>query len=130
MQVFLDELPEAVRAALQKETGSGKCGEINKTNEDGDTLFETEITQGNKTRSVSFDSKGSLVYQEEPVALAELPESVKKGVEEQVADGKLLSINKVVSDGETSYTVDLLKGDKHQCVSVSTDGKLLGSDTD
>jgi uncharacterized membrane protein YkoI len=125
MQVFLDELPDPVRKALQKEVGTGKCGEINKADEDGNFLFETEITQGTKTRSVSFDSLGTLVYQEEPTTLPDVPEPVRKSAQEQLGDGKLVSIDKVTDDGQVSYVVDFLKEGKQLSLSLSTDGKVL-----
>ncbi len=130
MQVFLNELPDPVRAALQQEVGTGKCGEINKVDEDGNVLFETEITQGSKTRSLSFDSKGALVYQEEPVALSDAPEPVRKGIESQLGDGKLVSIDKVTDDGEVNYAVEFLKAGKHQSLSLSPAGKVQSPDAD
>jgi uncharacterized membrane protein YkoI len=125
MQVFLDELPESVRKAIQKEVGAGKCGEINKLDEDGTLLFETEIAEGSKTRSLSFDTQGTVVYQEESTALPDTPEPVRKSIEGQLGDGKLLSIDKVTDDGEVSFEVEFLKSGKRQSLNLSTDGKVL-----
>lgn len=62
MQVFLQETPPEIQKAIQKEVGNGKCGDIYKATEDGEVLYDVEITKDGKTHSLTFDKKGVLVF--------------------------------------------------------------------
>jgi len=129
IEVFLDELPVAARETLQKETGEGKCGEITKTDEEGETLYETEITRDGKTRSVSVNAKGQVVYREEPIALADAPDAVQKVFHAQLDAGAAPSkITKITSDGEVSYLGEWTAQGACRTLTVAADGKVPSSE--
>ena len=70
MQLFFEEVPAIVQKAIEKETRGGQRGAIYKTTEDGEVNYDVEITRSGKLCSLSFDDKGAVVYQAEPVALS------------------------------------------------------------
>src|SRR5205814_249576 len=74
MQMFLEELPAVMQKALQREIRSGTCEEIYKTTEDDGVNYDATITRDGKSHSLTFESKGSLVYEAEPVQFIETPE--------------------------------------------------------
>lgn len=128
MQVFMDELPAAVQTALEKERGTGKCGDISKVPDDEETVYETEITQDGKTRSISLNAKGVIVHSEQGIALAEVPEVVRKVVDIRLADAKPEKIDKVVEEGAISYLIEWTSQGTHHSLIVAADGKVSYAD--
>jgi uncharacterized membrane protein YkoI len=129
IEVFLEELPVEAREALEKEAGEGKCGEITKTDEEGETLYETEITRNGKPRSVSVNAKGQVVYQEESIALADAPDAVQKAFHAQLDAGAGPSkICKITSDGEVSYLGEWMAQGACRTLTVAADGKALAAE--
>jgi uncharacterized membrane protein YkoI len=127
VQVFLEETPAEIQKAVQKEVGDGKCGDIHKTTEDGDVSYDVEMTRSGTSRSLTFDSKGALVFQQEPVTLAAAPEPVQQALKRESIDVKLAFLYKTIEDDETSYQVRFVKAGKRQSLTLSPDGKVLPS---
>ena len=130
IQVFLGETPAPVRAAIRRELRGGKCGEIYKSTEEGATEYEVEITRDGKSRQVTFDARGKIVYQAEPVALADTPEAVQSTLKGQLSEARLLHIDKALEDGKVTYEVELAKAGKHQALSIRPNGQILPADAD
>jgi uncharacterized membrane protein YkoI len=82
LQMYLEELPEPTRKAIEREAASGKLGDIFRTTKDGQTRYEFEVTQNNKTRGLTLDSSGKLVDSE--VFLDELPPEVRQTIQSRV----------------------------------------------
>ncbi len=57
--------------------------------------------------------------------VSKLPRAVQKTVKEQVADGKILKIQKETVDRRIAYGVECAKGEKKWQIEVAPDGKLL-----
>jgi uncharacterized membrane protein YkoI len=57
--------------------------------------------------------------------VSKLPRAVQKTVREQVADGKIVKIQKENTDGKIVYGVACAKGEKKWQVEVAPDGRLL-----
>ncbi len=125
MQMFLEETPAPVRSAIQKELRGGSCDEIYKTTEEDEVNYDVTILRNGKSHSLTFDPAGNLVYQAEPIQLAEAPEPVRKTLTAQLAGSKLISLEKAVEDGETTYEVEFVKAGKRQSLSLTPDGQIL-----
>jgi len=59
--VTQDQLPAAVRDALQKEAKGKKVEEIKQENEKGEVRYEAEIVSGNTGTRVEFDQNGKVL---------------------------------------------------------------------
>ena len=57
--------------------------------------------------------------------VSKLPRAVQKTVKEQVADGKILKIQKETVDRRIAYGAECAKGEKKWQIEVAPDGKLL-----
>lgn len=64
VEVTLDQLPQAVRDAVSRESGGAPVGKIMRENENGRTSYEARITKGGKTWEVEFDESGKVVDRE------------------------------------------------------------------
>jgi len=130
MQMFLEETPTVIQKAIQKEIRSGSCQEIYKTTEDGEVNYDAKITRDGKSCSLTFDAKGTLVYQAEPVYLSETPEAVQKALKAQLSGARLISLEKAIEDGDLTFEVELLKAGKRQSLSITPDGQILPPETE
>ncbi|HEY6875308.1 MAG TPA: hypothetical protein VI384_03000 [Candidatus Dormibacteraeota bacterium] len=60
--ITMDQLPDAVRSALQKEAKGKKIENIKKeTEKNGQTRYEAEVVSGNKGTDLEFDESGKVV---------------------------------------------------------------------
>jgi uncharacterized membrane protein YkoI len=125
MQVFLHEIPAVIQKAIRKEMHGGRCEEIQKITEDGEVNYDVEITRNGKSHSLTFDSKGAIVYQAEAIQLSETPEPVQRTLKAQLTGAKLVSLEKATEDGDMTYEVELVKAGRRQTLSVKPDGQIL-----
>jgi uncharacterized membrane protein YkoI len=125
IQVFLDELPAAVRKAVQQAIGSAPCGDIYKSTEDGEVFYDVDVETGGKTRTLTFDATGTPVSEAQEVALVETPVAVQKTLTAQLAGAKLASLQRVVEDGTVTYSADLVKAGKRVSLTLNPAGAIL-----
>ena len=57
-QMFMSELPGAVRKTIQAQVGKDKMGEIDKTFEDGSFAYDVEVTKNGAKRSFTVGTDG------------------------------------------------------------------------
>jgi uncharacterized membrane protein YkoI len=127
-EVFLSELPEAVQAAIRKETAGKPMDEITRNFDDGEISYDVDIVANQKTRTFTFDANGAMVSSQEDVALAEVPEAAQKQIQSFAATGKVLTIQKVTETNTVSYDVDIRQVGKVKSYSITADGKVADSD--
>jgi uncharacterized membrane protein YkoI len=60
MEVFLEETPPAIKAAIQAQLGGGQVADIRRTMEEGEVFYDVEITKDGKSRSLTLTAKGDL----------------------------------------------------------------------
>ena len=123
IQVALAETPPAVQKAIQAELGSGKLGDIEKTFEGAETNYEVEITtKDGRDSLVTLSEAGALVEIE--IALSEAPAPVQKTIAEQMGNGTLTTLTKII-DQPVTYEVNFTKDGKEGAVTVAATGALL-----
>jgi uncharacterized membrane protein YkoI len=130
MQLFLGETPAVVQQAIQKELRGGKCGEIHKAIEGGEVSYDVEVITNGKTRLLTFDSGGGLVYQADPVQVSDMPEAAQQTLNRQLQNAKLSRIEKTIEEGEVTFEVQLIKAGKRQSLSIRPDGQIVQPDPD
>jgi uncharacterized membrane protein YkoI len=122
-RMFLEELPEAVRAAVNKEAASSKCGEIYTTVDEGEIYYEAEFDMNGKTRTVGFDRKGAIAYQEETVPFTEVPPAARDAAKARLGGAIPCEVTKHTEENEVSYEIAYKKDGKLQSVTISSGGK-------
>jgi len=122
-EVFLNELAAAVRAAITNAAGARGVGDINKTTDEGEVLWEVELSGPGPVCTLTFDDQGSLVSREEAVALTRTPVAVQQALAAQLAGGKLLGLTQTTEDGEVTYDAEVLTAGKRQTITLDAAGK-------
>ncbi len=75
--ITLAEAPEAIRAAISKEAGNNKVGEVEKVIAKGKTTFEATIEKGKGKLVVTLDEEGKVLERED--SESEKAEKAEKG---------------------------------------------------
>jgi hypothetical protein len=121
-QVFIGELPPAVRQTIQKEAGTATIGDIDRAVQDGEVTFDVELTQAGRTRSLSVGADGNLI--DKQVFLAELPAPLQEAIRRQA--GADCEIHQSFDDNQVTYDADA--GNRN--LTFDADGKLLSTEED
>jgi uncharacterized membrane protein YkoI len=127
-EVFLAELPEALRVSIGKAVGAGTLDDITRSFDSGEVFYDVDAIEGNKTVTLTFDAKGSLVSKQEDVALSEVPDAAQKQIQTLASSGKVISVAKVSENDVVSFDVDIRDGGKVKSYTVSVDGKAVLAD--
>ena len=115
-------VPEAVRnsfdgkfaTATKVEWGIEKQGE-----------YEAEFKMNKNEMSVVFDEKGNLLETETEIKKTELPQTVLESLKKEFGNYKIDEIEKVDSNGTTSYEMEAGKGKEKFELVFDYNGKLL-----
>jgi len=124
-EVDLAELPDVLQKAIQKEVAGGKIDQVTRTFDTGDTLYDVDISQNHKTRTVTFDAAGAPLCEAEEVTLEEVPAAVKTQIQKLSDGGKVVSISKVIENGAMSFDVDVRKQGKVESHTLAEDGTVV-----
>jgi uncharacterized membrane protein YkoI len=126
--VSLSETPASVQKTIQAQTGGGKTGEIDKTWDAGETVYDVELTAADgAARDFSVADDGTLLSVEVP--LAEMPATVQSAIKTLTGDGALESIDKNLDDLETNYDVEVTaKNGREKSFTIADDGTLLSEE--
>ena len=123
--VPLAQVPPVVMAAVQSYGSAAEIKKVQKADVDGVLAFEFVIEKGGKTIEVAITPEGKVLGTEEAISLADIPAPARKTITEQATGGKVISTEKIVEGGKTSYEAVIEKSGKQSEVAVSPDGKLL-----
>jgi uncharacterized membrane protein YkoI len=126
--VTLSETSAAVQKTIQAQAGNGQLGEIDKVLDDGETVYDVELTaKDGQERDFSVGEDGMLLSVE--VAPAETPAPVQKAIQTLKNQGNLESIDKNLDDSEITYDVELAtKDDREKDFTIAADGTLLSAE--
>jgi uncharacterized membrane protein YkoI len=124
----LSDTPPAVQSTITNQVADGALGDIDRTNEDGETTYEVTFTpKGGEERDFSVAEDGSLLSVE--MLLPEVPAAVRKTIEMEANSWELENIDKNVDETEPSYDVDASKSvdgaGQSRHFSVAENGGLL-----
>jgi uncharacterized membrane protein YkoI len=126
--VSLSETPAAVQKVIQAQVGGGKMGEIDKTFDAGETVYDVELTAADGSdRDFSVAEDGTLLSVE--VQPAEMSAPAQSAIKTLVGDGVLESIDKNLDDLETNYDIELTtKNGREKTFTIADDGTLLNAE--
>jgi len=122
-EVFQDELPPQVNSAIQKHVAGLKPGDIYKTRDEGKVYYEVEFERNGKTRTVAFDEKGVVAYEDEPVSFSDLPQAARDAAKASLGDATPCSVNKHIEGDDVSCEIEFKKDGKTESITVAADGK-------
>jgi hypothetical protein len=129
-EVALTETPAAVQAAIKIQLGDGSLKSIDEDFDPAGNSFDVEaVAQDGGKKSFSVAPDGRLLSEE--VTLEKLLPPARKTIREKIGDGKILRIDRSLSEkkaGVLPYQVEGRKDGKPFDFSVGPHGRFLGMD--
>jgi uncharacterized membrane protein YkoI len=124
LPVPLSQTPPAVEKTIAAQIGSGKLGEIDRSEEREGTTFDVDFTtSAGEAREFCVAADGTLLST--GVTLAETPAAVQKTIQTEAAGSALESIDRNIEESGDTYDVDTTKNGRTQSFTVDDDGTLL-----
>jgi hypothetical protein len=125
-QVFAEEIPQAVRKAIQSQAGRGTPGKINMSTDQGSVYYQVVIKAATGPCRVTFLPDGTLVSEEQDIEIAALPAPVKIALHPlQLAGEQVSDILRASQGGNITYDIELHKGPSHRNLTFAPDGAML-----
>lgn len=123
LQVRLEEAPAPVQQVIKDQLGADQVGQVNRTEDHGDFIYEVELKRGSGTRALTVSSAGKLLTIQ--VELSETPDIVQRVIKVHTGEHKLGKITRNEVETEVVYEVALIKGTKELTFTVATGGRLV-----
>jgi len=120
------ELPPAVEKTVAAQSAGATIRGFSIEKENGQILYEAELTVNGHSKDISMTADGSIVEIEEQVALDSLPAEVKAGLQAKAGNGKILKVESLTKkDKLVAYEAKVETNGKKTEVQVGPDGKPL-----
>jgi hypothetical protein len=120
------ELPPAVEKTVAAQSAGATIRGFSTEKENGQTLYEAELTVNGHSKDISMTADGSIVEIEEQVALDSLPAEVKAGLQAKAGTGKILKVESLTKkDKLVAYEAKVETNGKKTEIQVGPDGKPL-----
>jgi uncharacterized membrane protein YkoI len=120
------DLPPAVEKTVAAQSTGATIRGFSTEKENGQTLYEAELTVNGHSKDISMTADGSIVEIEEQVALDSLPVEVKAGLQAKAGNGKILKVESLTKkDKLVAYEAKVETNGKRTEVQVGPDGKPL-----
>ncbi|MFI5094525.1 MAG: hypothetical protein WCE50_09005 [Candidatus Acidiferrum sp.] len=120
------ELPPAVEKTVAAQSAGATIRGFSTERENGQTLYEVEMTVNGHGKDVSMTANGSIVEVEEQVALDSLSPEVKAGLQAKAGKGKILKIESLTKkDKLVAYEAQVVTNGKRSEIQIGPDGKPL-----
>ena len=120
------DLPPAVDKTVAQQSRGATIRGFSTEKENGQTLYEVEMTVDGHSKDISMAADGSIVEIEEQVRLDSLPPEIKAGLQAKAGKGKILKVESLTKkDKLVAYEAQLETNGKKSEVQVGPDGKPL-----
>jgi len=120
------DLPAAVARTAATESHGAKVRGYSAEKENGQTLYEVELTVNGHHRDVLIDTTGTVVEVEEQVKLADVPAVVRDSLRAAAGKGRVTGVESVTKGGRiVAYEARVNTHGKRSEVSVDPDGKRI-----
>jgi hypothetical protein len=120
------DLPPAVEKTVAAQSAGATIKGFSTEKENGQTLYEAEMTVNGHTKDISMTADGSIVEIEEQVAMDSLSADVKAGLQAKAGKGKILKVESLTKKGKlVAYEARVDTDGKKSEVQVGPDGKPL-----
>jgi len=120
------DLPPAVEKTVAAQSAGATIKGFSTEKENGQTLYEVEMTVNGRSKDISMTADGSIVEIEEQVALDSLSSVVKAGLQAKAGKGTILRVESLTKKGKlVAYEAQVETNGKKSEVQVGPDGKPL-----
>jgi hypothetical protein len=120
------DLPPAVEKTVAAQSLGATVRGFSEEKENGQTLYEAEMTVNGHRRDVLMDAGGVIVEVEEQVAMGSLPTDVQDALHAKAGKGKILTVESITKhDKLVAYEAAVLTKGKKSEVQVDPLGKNL-----
>ncbi len=120
------DLPPAVEKTVAAQSEGATIKGFSTEKENGQTLYEAEMTVNGHSKDISMTADGSIVEIEEQVAMDSLSADVKAGLQAKAGKGKILKVESLTKKGKlVAYEAKVDTNGKKSEVQVGPDGKPL-----
>jgi hypothetical protein len=120
------DLPPAVEKTVAAQSAGATIKGFSTEKENGQTLYEEEMTVNGHSKDISMTADGSIVEIEEQVALDSLSADVKTGLQAKAGAGKILKVESITKKGKlVAYEAKVDTNGKKSEVQVGPVGKPL-----
>jgi hypothetical protein len=120
------DLPPAVEKTVAAQSAGATIKGFSTEKENGQTLFEMELTVNGHSKDISMTADGAIVEIEEQVALDSLSAEVKAGLQAKAGNGKILKVETLTKKNKiVAYEAQVETNGKKSEVQVGPDGKPL-----
>ncbi len=120
------DLPAAVQKAVDEQSQGATAVGFSTEKENGQTIYEAQLTVNGHNRDISFDAKGTVIEVEDVVAFDSLPAPVQEGLKKKAGAGKITRVESLTKKGKlVAYEAGVLTGKKRSEIQVGPDGKPL-----
>jgi hypothetical protein len=128
--VWLSELPQAVRVTIERETKGFEIEDIDRENDDGKIVYgvEAESQDGRRNEMVVAED-GSLIKKDERLRGEDLPGLISEAVRQSVGDVVFFRIRRTVSvGGEVKYDIEADTEESEIVLQIAGDGSIINKD--
>src|SRR5882757_5258328 len=120
------DLPPAVEKTVAAQSAGATIKGFSTEKENGQTLYEAEMTVNGHSKDISMTADGSIVEIEEQVAFDSLPADVKAGLQAKAGKGRILKVESLTKKGKlVAYEAKVDSNGKKSEIQVGPDGKPL-----
>jgi len=125
-KVGLDKVPKAVLDAVRAEYEGAEIKAAETYEDDGETLYEVELTQAGKSIDVSLDEEGEIYEIEEEIDVKDLPKAVTAAVMAKYPGAKIKEAEQVTEYEDDEEDSEAKEDDKSS--GKPADGDKRGDD--
>jgi uncharacterized membrane protein YkoI len=120
------DLPPAVEKTVAAESTGATIKSFSTEKENGETLYEAEMTVGGHSKDVTMNAQGEVVEVEEEVAMDNLPTAVKSGLLSKAGKGKITRVESLTKKGKlVAYEAQVNSNGKKSEAQVGPEGQPL-----
>jgi hypothetical protein len=131
-KISLDKVPPRIKRALKAKYPKANVVSAAKETEQGKTVYEFKLEDGDKKWEATFTPAGRFVGTEEAIQEGDLPDAVKKALHKKYPEAKALKMDKeTTGEGASAkvvYEIVIQMGEKKSEVQFDPKGKFLGEE--
>jgi len=107
MEMSLDEVPAAVRSAIETYAAGGEIDEVCREAEGEAVVYEAEVEKDGREYEITVSAEGEILETETEMALEDVPEGVRTTLESFGRVGEVEDIVKEEEGGEVTYEAEV-----------------------
>ena len=128
-EIKKEAVPPGVVSAFEKSYPNATIKSYEKEDRGGETCYEIESMEGTIERDILYNGSGGVLQIEESLDINQLPERVRKSVEKNQSQAKILSAEKVTQGGESTYELIVQRGKEKMEMEIDAYGGMISSKT-